>query len=85
MRDMMDNNAKRGDMRFYKGQPFHCVGFSISERRDGTEFWTQRWESLCLVCVKQFEFAVPAHVDSVYPLRTCKAHRRKQIKRRRKA
>lgn len=85
MKDMMDNNVKRGDMRFYKEQPFHCVGFKVRERRDGTELWLIRWESLCLKCVKRFEFATPAHVDEVYPLRTCKAHRRAQIKRRRKA
>lgn len=82
MKDMMDNNARRGDIRIYKGQDFACVGFRAHPRRDGTETNLIRWQSLCSVCLKEYEFEAPFHVDMIYPIRTCKDHRAKQAKRR---
>lgn len=83
MKDQMDNNARRGDMRFYKGQAFACTGFASHARRDGTELTLVHWESLCAVCVKAYSFSAPFHVDKIYPIRTCEAHRRKRPARKR--
>lgn len=78
---MMDNNARPGDVRVYKGQAFACLGGGVLERRDGTETNLIRWQALCMACGAEFTFAVPLHVDTIYPTRRCEEHRPKYQRR----